>query len=68
MTIYVVNGATEPIGAFTRSLWPALPVETDVPLESAMDEQSQVDWVEFRRGSATERVLRQHASSQRADA
>lgn len=37
--------------AIMRSLRPTLPVEPEVRLDTAMGEQLQVDWVEFRKGS-----------------
>ena len=35
-----------------RSLRPSLPVEPVIRFETEMGEQLQVDWVEFRKGSA----------------
>lgn len=38
--------------ASMRSLRPSLPVEPVIRFETEMGEQLQVDWVEFRKGSA----------------
>jgi len=46
------QGGLSQLRAFMRSLCPALPVEPEVRFETAMGEQLQVDWVEFRKGSA----------------
>ena len=46
------QGGLSQLRAFMRSLRPALPVEPEVRFEAAMGEQLQVDWVEFRKGSA----------------
>jgi len=46
------QGGLSQLRAFMRSLRPALPVEPEVRFETAMGEQLQVDWVEFRKGSA----------------
>ena len=46
------QGGMSQLRAFMRSLRPALPVEPEVRFETAMGEQLQVDWVEFRKGSA----------------
>lgn len=35
-----------------HSLRPTLPIEPVIHLKTEMDEQSQVDWLEFRKGSA----------------
>ena len=46
------QGGLSQLRAFMRSLRPTLPVEPEVRFETAMGEQLQVDWVEFRKGSA----------------
>ena len=46
------EGGLSQLRAFMRSLRPVLPVEPEVRFETAMGEQLQVDWVEFRKGSA----------------
>ena len=46
------EGGLSQLRAFMRSLRPLLPVEPEVRFETAMGEQLQVDWVEFRKGSA----------------
>ncbi|MBP1208358.1 transposase [Duganella sp. 1411] len=46
------QGGLSQLRAFMRSLRPALPVEPEVRFETAMGEQLQVDWVEFRKGRA----------------
>jgi len=46
------QGGLSQLRTFMRSLRPALPVEPEVRFETAMGEQLQVDWVEFRKGSA----------------
>ena len=46
------QGGLSQLRAFMRSLRPTLPVEPEVRFKTAMGEQLQVDWVEFRKGSA----------------
>ena len=46
------QGGLSQLRAFMRSLRPALPIEPEVRFETAMGEQMQVDWVEFRKGGA----------------
>lgn len=46
------QGGLSQLRAFMRSLRPSLPAEPEVRFETAMGEQLQVDWVEFRKGSA----------------
>ena len=46
------QGGLSQLRAFMRSLRPTLPVEPEVRFETAMGEQLQVDWVEFRKGGA----------------
>ena len=46
------GGGLSQLRTFMRSLRPTLPVEPEVRFETAMGEQLQVDWVEFRKGSA----------------
>ena len=46
------EGGLSQLRAFMRSLRPTLPVGLEVRFETAMGEQLQVDWVEFRKGSA----------------
>jgi transposase len=46
------QGGLSQLRAFMRSLRPALPAEPEVRFETAMGEQLQVDWVEFRKGGA----------------
>ena len=46
------DGGLSQLRTFMRSLRPTLPVEPEVRFETAMGEQLQVDWVEFRKGSA----------------
>lgn len=46
------QGGQSQLRAFLRTLRPALPIEPVVRFETAMGEQLQVDWVEFRKGSA----------------
>lgn len=45
------RGGQSQLRAFMRSLRPAPPVEPEVRFETAMGEQLQVDWVEFRKGA-----------------
>ncbi|MCW2858243.1 MAG: transposase [Marmoricola sp.] len=45
------QGGLSQLRAFMRSLRPTLPVEPEVRFETAMGEQLQVDWVEFRKGA-----------------
>ena len=44
------QGGLSQLRAFMRSLRPAVAVEPEVYFETAMGEQLQVDWVEFRKG------------------
>jgi transposase len=46
------QGGQSQLRAFMRTLRPSLPVEPVVRFETAMGEQMQVDWVEFRKGAA----------------
>jgi transposase len=46
------QGGMSQLRAYLRTLRPAPPVEPVVRFETAMGEQLQVDWVEFRKGSA----------------
>ena len=46
------QGGQSQLRAFMRTLRPAQPVEPVVRFETAMGEQLQVDWVEFRKGRA----------------
>lgn len=46
------QGGLSQLRAFMRSLRPMLPEEPQVRFETAMGEQLQVDWVEFRKGAA----------------
>lgn len=46
------QGGQSQLRAFMRTLRPALPVEPVVRFETAMGEQLQVDWIEFRKGAA----------------
>lgn len=46
------QGGLSQLRAFMRSLRPMLPEEPPVRFETAMGEQLQVDWVEFRKGAA----------------
>ena len=46
------QGGQSQLRAFLRSLRPALPVSPVVRFETAMGEQLQVDWVEFRKGAS----------------
>ncbi|MDB5746492.1 MAG: transposase [Massilia sp.] len=46
------QGGLSQLRAFMRSVRPSLPVEPEVRFETAMGEQLQVDWVEFRKGGA----------------
>ena len=46
------QGGMSQLRAFMRTLRPAAPAEPVVRFETAMGEQLQVDWVEFRKGSA----------------
>lgn len=46
------QGGQSQLRAFMRTVRPALPAEPVVRFETAMGEQLQVDWVEFRKGSA----------------
>lgn len=46
------QGGQSQLRKFMRSLRPALPIEPQVRFETAMGEQLQVDWVEFRKGAA----------------
>ena len=46
------EGGMSQLRAFLRSLQPAAPIDPVVRFETAMGEQLQVDWVEFRKGSA----------------
>lgn len=48
----VYQGGVSQLRAFMRSLRPTLPVEPVIRFETEMGEQLQVDWVEFRKGSA----------------
>ena len=45
-------GGQSQLRAFMRALRPTLPVEPLIRFETAMGEQLQVDWVEFRKGAA----------------
>lgn len=45
------QGGQSQLRAFMRALRPALPVDPVVRFETAMGEQLQVDWVEFRKGA-----------------
>ena len=45
------EGGLSQLRAFMRLLRPTLPVGLEVRFETAMGEQLQVDWVEFRKGS-----------------
>lgn len=45
------TGRLSQLRAFLRTLRPAVPTEPLVRFETAMGEQLQVDWVEFRRGA-----------------
>lgn len=47
------QGGLSQLRAFMRSLRPALPVEPEMRFETAMGEQLQVDWVEFRKKGGT---------------
>ena len=46
------QGGQSQLRAFMRTLRPALPADPVVRFETAMGEQLQVDWVEFRKGAA----------------
>ena len=46
------QGGLSQLRAFMRSQRPTLPTEPEVRFETAMGEQLQVDWVEFRKGGA----------------
>ena len=46
------GGGMSQLRVFLRSLKPAEPVDPVVRFETAMGEQLQVDWVEFRKGAA----------------
>jgi transposase len=46
------QGGLSQLRAFMRTLRPAPPAEPEVRFETAMGEQLQVDWVEFRKGAA----------------
>lgn len=46
------EGGMSQLRAFMRTLRPAPPVDPVVRFETAMGEQLQVDWVEFRKGNA----------------
>lgn len=46
------EGGMSQLRAFLRTLRPAPPADPVVRFETAMGEQLQVDWVEFRKGSA----------------
>lgn len=46
------RGGQSQLRAFMRTLRPTLPAEPVVRFETAMGEQLQVDWVEFRKGAA----------------
>jgi transposase len=46
------EGGMSQLRAFMRTLRPAPPADPVVRFETAMGEQLQVDWVEFRKGSA----------------
>ena len=46
------QGGQSQLRAFMRTLRPALPAEPVVRFETAIGEQLQVDWVEFRKGAA----------------
>jgi transposase len=46
------QGGMSQLRAFLRTLRPAAPVDPVVRFETAMGEQLQVDWVEFRKGGA----------------
>ena len=46
------QGGLSQLRAFMRSVRPALPEDPVVRFETAMGEQMQVDWVEFRKGAA----------------
>lgn len=46
------EGGMSQLRAFVRTLRPAPPADPVVRFETAMGEQLQVDWVEFRKGSA----------------
>ena len=45
-------GGQSQLRAFMRTLRPSLPVDPLIRFETAMGEQLQVDWVEFRKGAA----------------
>src|SRR5471030_3538341 len=45
------QGGLSQLRAFMRTLRPAPPAEPEVRFETAMGEQLQVDWVEFRKGA-----------------
>jgi transposase len=46
------QGGHSQLRGFMRTLRPALPVEPLIRFETAMGEQLQVDWVEFRKGAS----------------
>ena len=46
------EGGLSQLRTFMRALRPVLPTQPEVRFETAMGEQLQVDWVEFRKGSA----------------
>jgi transposase len=46
------RGGQSQLRAFMRTLRPTLPADPVVRFETAMGEQLQVDWVEFRKGAA----------------
>ena len=46
------DGGLSQLRTFMRSLRPTLPAVPEVRFETAIGEQLQVDWVEFRKGSA----------------
>lgn len=46
------QGGLSQLRAFMRSLRPVLPAQPPIRFETALGEQLQVDWVEFRKGAA----------------
>jgi len=50
------QGGQSQLRAFMRTLRPAQPAEPVVRFETAMGEQLQVDWVEFRKGPCSNAI------------